>query len=74
MFQRFGLLFFIDTGMSEGVDDSDGAVLRITQNGQAAIALCPDGKQTTIWDARSNPDVGRAPACGGSRTPVRSRE
>ncbi len=74
MFQRFGLLFFIDTGMSEGVDDSDGAVLRITQNGQAAIALCPDGKQTTIWDARSNPDVGRAPACGGPRTPVKSRE
>ncbi len=40
MFQRFGLLFFIDTGMSEGVDDSDGAVLHIDQNGYQAIAMC----------------------------------
>jgi hypothetical protein len=74
MFQRFGLLFFIDTGMSEGVDDSDGAVLHITKNGQAAIAVCPDGTQSTIWNARSNPDVGRAPVCGGLRTPVKARE
>ena len=73
MFQRFGLIFFIDTGMSEGVDDSDGAVLHITSGGQA-IAVCPDGTQAIIWDARSNPDVGRAPACGGARTPVKARE
>jgi len=64
MFQRFGLIFFIDTGMSEGVDYSDGAVLHIVNHGQEAIAVCPDGKQTSIWDARSNPDVGRAPVCG----------
>ena len=64
MFQRFGLVFFIDTGMSEGVGDSDGAVLHITNNGKEAIAVCPNGKQTTIWDARSNADVGRAAACG----------
>ncbi len=74
MFQRFGILFFIDTGMSEGVDDSDGAVLHITQNGQQAIAICPDGTTTAIWDARSNPDLGRAPACGGARPGARSRE
>ena len=64
MFQRFGLIFFIDTGMSEGVGYSDGAILHIVNHGQEAIAVCPDGKQTLIWDARSNPDVGRAPVCG----------
>jgi hypothetical protein len=64
MFQRFGLIFFIDTGMSEGVGESDGAILHIANNGQEAIAVCPDGKQISIWNARSNPDVGRAPACG----------
>ena len=64
MFQRFGLIFFIDTGMSEGVGDSDGAILHIANNGQEAIAVCSDGKQTSIWDARSNPDVGRASVCG----------
>jgi len=64
MFQRFGLVFFIDTGMSEGVGDSDGAILHIANHGQEAIAVCPDGKQTSLWDARSKPDVGRAPVCG----------
>jgi hypothetical protein len=64
MFQRYGLIFFIDTGMSEGVGYSDGAVLHIVNHGQEAIAVCPDGKQTPLWDAKSNPDVGRAPVCG----------
>ena len=66
MFQRFGLIFLIDTGMSEGIGDSDGAILRITNSGQDAIAMYPDGKQTSIWNARSNPDVGRAQVCGRS--------
>jgi hypothetical protein len=64
MFQRFGLIFFIDTGMSEGVGDSDGAVLHITAHGQEAIAVCPDGKQTPIWDAGTHADIGKAPVCG----------
>jgi hypothetical protein len=64
MFQRYGLLFFIDTGMSEGVGYSEGAILHIANHGQEAIAVCPDGKQTSIWDSRSNPQVGRAPVCG----------
>ena len=64
MFQRYGLIFLIDTGMSEGVGHSDGAILHIANKGQEAIAVCPDGKQTSIWDARSNPDLGRAPVCG----------
>ncbi len=64
MFQRFGLIFFIDTGMSEGVHESDGAVLHITKSGKEAIAICPDGRQTSLWDAWSKPDTGRAPVCG----------
>ena len=64
MFQRFGLLFLIDTGMSEGVDDSGGAVLHITtQGGEQATAICPDGRKTLLWDGRTKQDVGRAAAC-----------
>jgi hypothetical protein len=68
MFQRFGLLFLIDTGMSEGVDDSGGAVLHIalhitTRGGEQATAICPDGKKTLLWDSRANQDVGRAAPC-----------
>jgi hypothetical protein len=64
MFQRFGLLFLIDTGLSEGVDDSGGAVLHITyQGGEKATAICPDGRITLLWDNVSKPDTGRATAC-----------
>ena len=64
MFQRFGLLFLIDTGMSEGVDDSGGAVLHITTNGgERAIAVCPNGAMALLWDSKTKPDVGRAKAC-----------
>jgi hypothetical protein len=60
MFQRFGLLFLIDTGMSEGVDDSGGAVLHVTTQ---ATAICPDGRQTLLWDPSAHQDVGRSAAC-----------
>jgi len=64
MFQRFGLLFLIDTGMSEQVDYSGGAVLRIDlEGGEQATAICPDGRRTLLWDSRHNQDLGRAPAC-----------
>ena len=65
MFQRWGLLFLTDTGMSEGVNDSQGAVLLIKAEPQEeAIAICPDGTRTKIWDAKTSPDVGSAKACG----------
>jgi hypothetical protein len=65
MLQRFGLLFLIDTGMSEGVDDSMGAVLHITlQGGMQARAICPDGKATMLWDSKAPLDTARAAACG----------
>lgn len=61
MFQRWGLLFLIDVGMSEGVDDSHGAALRVA-NGKAA-AICPDGSETVLWEAAVNTDTGRAAPC-----------
>jgi hypothetical protein len=61
MFQRFGLFFLIDTGMSEGVNDSHGAVLHISND--TAAAICPDGTQTLLWSAAEKQDVGRAKPC-----------
>lgn len=65
MFQRFGLLFLIDTGMSEGVDDSHGAVLHITQKGKMVEAVCPSGKTTVLWDEKTKQNTGRAAPCPG---------
>ncbi len=62
MFQCFGMLFLIDTGMSQGVDDSVGAVLRITL--RDATATFPDGKRTLLWDSTHRQPAGRAAACG----------
>jgi hypothetical protein len=62
MFQRFGLLFLIDTGMSGDVDYSHGAVLHITPN--EATAVCPDGKLTLLWDSKHQQTLGRAVPCG----------
>jgi hypothetical protein len=62
MFQRFGMLFLIDTGMSQGIDDSLGAVLQITAHD--ASAICPDGKRTLLWDFTHRQPTGRAAACG----------
>jgi hypothetical protein len=54
IFQRWGLLFLIDVGMSEGIGDSQGAALRIA--GGKAVAICPNGEETPLWPA----DVARA--------------
>jgi hypothetical protein len=67
MFQWRGLLFLIDVGMSEGVGGSSGAILHIhTGKGQEAIAICPDGKTTSIWSSRQNVQTGRASPCGST--------
>jgi hypothetical protein len=62
MFQRFGLLFLIDTGMSEGVDNSLGAALHIEKD--RATAICPNGAQTVLWESGGKQDFGRAAPCG----------
>jgi len=53
-YQRYGLLFLIDTGMSRGIDEDNesiGGALRITGAGskQKAIVICADSKQKTLW-------------------------
>jgi hypothetical protein len=58
MFQRCGMLFLADVGMSEGVGDSQGAILRVQS--ASADAIRPDGRVTHLWDAERRQDVGRA--------------
>lgn len=62
MFQWHGLLFLIDTGMSREIDHSAGAVLHVQQNAQAS-AVCADGTETVIWDARLPEKTGKAAPC-----------
>ena len=60
LFQRYGLLFLIDTGMSEGVNGntSGGGVLRITGGSNPTVmALCANGKSITLWDQAKNPNL-----------------
>ena len=53
IFQWHGLLFLIDVGMSEGVGDSQGAVLHIGhKNGEEASAIYADGTENRIWSSR----------------------
>lgn len=52
LFQNFdGLVFLIDTGMSRGVDYSQGALLRIESTGgqQKATAVFADGTERQVW-------------------------
>ncbi len=65
MFQRFGLLFLIDTGMSEGVNNSHGAVLHIHEKPKSAETVCPNGKTTILWDEKTKQNTGRAAPCPG---------
>ncbi len=58
IFQRWGMLFLIDVGMSREIGDSQGAALKITAAG--ASAVCPDGSETLLWDAKADNDLGRA--------------
>jgi hypothetical protein len=56
-FQRYGLLFLIDSGMSHGIEGSDstGGALRI-RNGNKAIIICANGTQKVLWDKEMNSD------------------
>jgi hypothetical protein len=58
LFQRYGLLFLIDTGMSRGVDGatSSGGVLHITgKSNPKVVGICAKGKGKTLWDRKKNP-------------------
>jgi hypothetical protein len=65
MFQRYGLIFLEDTGMSQGVEDSHGAALLISPKKQTASAICFDGAATLIWDNQAHKDQGGVAPCGG---------
>ncbi|MDB5391436.1 MAG: metallophosphoesterase [Planctomycetaceae bacterium] len=57
LFQKFdGLMFLIDTGMSEAIDYSTGTILHITiLNGKAsAKAIGVDGIPQELWNENSN--------------------
>lgn len=51
LYAHLGVLFFIDVGMSRGVDYSAGALLRIQTRGSqtSATALYADGSMSLIW-------------------------
>jgi hypothetical protein len=55
-FQRYGLLFLIDSGMSRGIEDSDsiGGALHIVGSGgdQKAVVICPSGDEKTLWSKK----------------------
>jgi hypothetical protein len=55
-FQRYGLLFLIDSGMSRGIEDSDsiGGALHIAGSGgdQKAVVICPNGDEKTLWSKK----------------------
>jgi len=64
MFQRYGLIFLVDAGMSQGVDKSRGAVLWIkTKTSHEAVVVCASGKKTVIWDDHNQPQIGKAAPC-----------
>jgi len=57
LFQRYGLLFLIDAGMSKGVNDSVGGALHISgSNPQTVEAICANGKTATLWDSETDQD------------------
>jgi len=48
--QKFGgLVFMIDVGMSSGIDESRGSLLRIPKKGTVGTVIDHSGKETTIW-------------------------
>ncbi|MBC8030655.1 MAG: metallophosphoesterase [Pyrinomonadaceae bacterium] len=60
LFQRYGLLFLIDTGMSRGVDGatSSGGALHITgKSNPKVVGICANGKRKTLWDLQTNPGL-----------------
>ncbi|HWZ41977.1 MAG TPA: metallophosphoesterase [Candidatus Saccharimonadales bacterium] len=60
LFQRYGLLFLIDGGMSKGIEGSTstGGALRISGTSpQTVVATCANGQTMMLWDSSTNPDL-----------------
>ena len=58
LFQRYGILFLIDGGMSSGIDKSAGGALRIIgpASHQQATVICADGFWHQMWDNEKQQD------------------
>ncbi|EXI84566.1 MAG: Calcineurin-like phosphoesterase [Candidatus Accumulibacter regalis] len=60
LFQRYGILFLIDSGMGEGIEDSTstGGALRIAgpAGKQQALVICANGYWREMWDSKEQPD------------------
>jgi hypothetical protein len=63
LFERYGLLFLIDAGMSRGVGWnkrfkwSTGGTLHISgSNPDTVVAICANGQTATLWDSETNQD------------------
>ena len=68
IFQRYGLLFLIDGGMSKGIEGSTstGGAIHITGTGtgtQKVVVICANGSEKTLWDSETKPSL-NALHCG----------
>lgn len=56
-FQRYGLLFLIDSGMSQGISNgvSTGGVVRIKDDDKAELT-CANGDKVELWDSKTKQD------------------
>lgn len=60
IFQRYGLLFLIDGGMSKGIEGSTstGGALHITgTTKQKVVVICANGTEKTLWDSETQPSI-----------------
>jgi Calcineurin-like phosphoesterase len=61
IFQRYGLLFLIDSGMSRGIAGSQsvGGVLWIVRKQtESATVICADGSKKLLWDSEAQAKIG----------------
>src|SRR5262249_50553452 len=60
LFQRYGLIFLIDNGMSRGIEGSKsiGGVLWITgKQTETVTVICANGSKTQLWDSATQPKM-----------------
>ncbi len=62
IYQWRGRLFLIDAGLSQDIDESAGAVLRM-RSGEASV-VCPSGRIVNLWNSSEKPVASRGVACG----------
>lgn len=62
LYQWHGRLFILDTGMSQDINESVGAMLHI-QRGSATV-VCPGGRVARLWVNTQKPDSAKGVRCG----------